>query len=98
MRAVHDVGDELAAKRQIDIVAIDKALLLAINHEQVVARLVHANIRILARLNVTLGTKNEQAAIAPRTQAVWRKPVQPHIAEATIASQHHIAKVLELWM
>ena len=48
--------------------------------------------------DITIRAQDEQPPVAPGAEAVGREPVQPHIAEAAVAAQHHVAEVLELRM
>src|SRR5579875_3806383 len=95
---VDHIADELRPKRQYKIVAVDHAGLLRVNDEEVVALLADGDVGVLAGLHVAVCAENEEAAVAPGAEAVWSEPVQPHIPEAVVAAQHHVAEVLEVRM
>ena len=58
MGTVHNVGDELRAERQLEIVAVDVARFLLIDEEEVVALLGDGDVGVLAHLDVTLGAQD----------------------------------------
>src|SRR6185312_4222352 len=53
------------------------------------------NIGILSNFDIPVSAENEEASVAPGSQAVWREPIQAHVAQAAIASKYHVAEVLE---
>ena len=48
MRAIDDIGNELRAERQREVVAVDISRFLRIDDEQVVPRLTHRDVGVLA--------------------------------------------------
>src|SRR6185312_3914761 len=84
--AVDDVGDELGTEGQRHVVAVDGARAVFVDEKQIIAvRLVDAAIRVfeqpvglrlnsdvgvLADLDVTISPEDEEAPIAPGTEAV----------------------------
>ena len=55
------------------------------------------NVDILTQFDIALCTYNNRTAVAPGTQAIGGKPVDPEITGNTvIAHEHGIAEVLEL--
>src|SRR5580698_656287 len=60
--------------------------------------MVDGDVGVLAHLNVPLRAENEEPSIAPGSQPIRSEPVQPDIAEALVAAQHHVAEVLEARM
>ena len=96
--AVHDVGDELRSEGKREVVAVDVAGLLLVHDEEVVALLADGDVGVLPHLDVAIGAEDEEASVAPGAEAVRREPVEPDIAEAAIAAQHHVAEVLEVRM
>ena len=95
VRAVHDVGNKLRAERQRHVVAVDVTRLVVVDEEQIVPLVVDGDVGVFADLDVSIGAQNEEPAIAPCSQAVGRKPVEPHIAESAVAAQHHVAEILK---
>src|SRR3569833_241318 len=96
--AVDNVADKLRSERQLAIVAIDIACALAVHDKEVVAAGPNRNIGIFAHFDITVGAQHEEAPIAPCAQTIGREPVQPHIAEAPVALQGHVAEILEMRM
>src|SRR4051794_34792368 len=95
-RPVDDVRHEPRPERQIAVLAVDVACLLLIDDEQMVAAGTAADVDILSQLDVALGAEDRQPSVAPRRQAVGSEPVQPDVARAAVAAEHHVAEVLEL--
>src|ERR1017187_2634093 len=97
VRAVDDVGDELRAEREGQVIAVDVAGLFGVHEVEVIAALVFGvgDVGVLADFDVAVGTEDEEAAVAPGAEARGREPVEAHVAEAGVAAEHHVAEVLE---
>ena len=93
--AVDDIGDELWAEGEEDVIAVDVALVGFVDEEEVVAGLVDADVGVLADLDIALSAEDEEATVAPGTESVGGEPVEADVAETAISTEHHVAEVLE---
>jgi hypothetical protein len=93
--AVDDVRDELGAEGQVDVVAVDVALLGLIDEVEIVALLADGDVYVFAALDVAFGAEDEETAVAPGAECVGGEPVEADVAEAHVAAQDHVAEILE---
>jgi hypothetical protein len=93
---VDDVRDQARTERQLDVLAVDVARLLAVDNEEMVAAGTAGDVDVLPQLDVALGAEDRQPPVAPGREAVGREPVQADVARAAVAAEHHVAEVLEL--
>ncbi len=62
---------------------------------QVIAAGFAGNVDVLAQLDVTVGSQDEEPPVAPDAQAVGRKPIHANIAGSAVAVHHHVAEILK---
>src|ERR1700719_3529663 len=96
MRPVHNIAYKLWPERQHDIAAVDVPRLLLIHDEQVIAALAASNIDVFAQFNVALSSKDKQAPIAPRPEAIRSEPIHADISRTPVAMKHHVTEILEV--
>src|ERR1700680_771030 len=94
--SIDDVADKLTTKRKCQIVAVDVPGLILIDDKQIVALLAHGNIGVFSDFDIALRTEDEEPSVAPRAQTEGRKPIEAHVTEAVVPTQHHVAKILKL--
>src|SRR5271168_3564547 len=80
VRTVDNVGDELRSEGQRQVVAVDVARFLLVNKEEIISRFFHRYVCVFTNFDISLGAQNEESAITPCTQAIWRKPVKAYIS------------------
>ncbi len=54
-----------------------------------------ADVDVLADLDEAVGAEDRQPSVAPRRQAIRREPVHADIAGTAIATDGHVAEILE---
>src|SRR5215469_15034129 len=95
MRAIYNIRYKLRPKRQRHVGTVDISCLLSIDEKEIVALRFHGDICVLADFNIAVSPENKQSPIAPCAQAVWREPVEAHVAEALVTPQDHVPEILK---
>ena len=60
-----------------------------------------SNINVLAQLDVTIRSQDEEPPIAPHAQSIRRKPIHANVARSAVTMHHHVAEILKFrvrWM
>src|SRR5436853_6442212 len=91
-----NVFDELPSKGQLDIATVHVARLLLVDEEQVISARTASDVDVLPQLDVSIGPEDRQPAITPGAESIGREPVHAHVAASAIATQEHVAEVVQL--
>ncbi|EGE55414.1 hypothetical protein RHECNPAF_930061 [Rhizobium etli CNPAF512] len=95
LRAVADVGGESIEIIEFLAAAIDMGHFLAVDEEEVILARPAGNVDVFAQLDITLGTEDGQASIAPGRQRLRCEPVDADVACRSVGAQQHFAEILE---
>src|SRR6266849_637903 len=95
-RTVNNVRHKLFAVRQRVVCGIYVPGLFLFHQKKVTASRSSRDVNVLADFNKSVCAQNGQPAIAPGGKTIWSEPVHADVSSAAVASQHQIAKILEL--